>query len=102
MQVTGRSSIRPAVPATEPSLLMLSHAMERAFDIADQPASFPALILGLFSTSGVLRRGGASVRGARHGRDVCGRPFRRFGKDLPPGCTLSASPIRTCGVGNGC
>ncbi len=48
LQVTDRSFTRLAVPATKRSLLTLSHAMERAFDIADQPASSPALVLGLF------------------------------------------------------
>lgn len=41
-------STRPAVPATKKFLLTLSHAMERAFDMTDQPASSPALLLGLF------------------------------------------------------
>ena len=37
-----------AVPATKRSLLTLSHAMERAFDIGDPSANFPALVIGLF------------------------------------------------------
>lgn len=48
MTATDENVVGPTVPATKRSLLVLSHAMERAFDIADQPAASPALVLGLF------------------------------------------------------
>lgn len=85
MQATDQSSTRLAVPATKRSLLALSHAMERAFDIADQPASSPALLLGLFQ-----RREYFDVEAARYAAMAAAGScvvvgFAGSTKGLPPG-----------------
>ncbi len=46
--MTEGMTVGPTAFATKRTLVTLSHAMERAFDIAEQPISSPALVLGLF------------------------------------------------------
>lgn len=83
--VTDESLVGLTVPATKRSLLTLSHAMERAFDIADQPASSPALVLGLFQ-----RREYFDFEAARYAAMAAGGTcvvvgFAGSTDDLPPG-----------------
>lgn len=78
-------STRPTVPATKKFLLTLSHAMERAFDRTVQPASSPALVVGLFQ-----RREYFDVEAARYAAMAAAGTcvivgFTGSTRDLPPG-----------------